>query len=156
MTLSFADSGVLVVDKPSGVTSHDVVQEVRRLLGAPKVGHGGTLDPMATGVLPILLNEATKLSDLFMEGEKKYEGTLRLGFTSDTQDVTGHISPVDAPLPDRDALLDAAAGFVGRLDQVPPMYSAKKVKGRPLYQYARRGVTLDRPAKKVTVGKFEV
>lgn len=148
--------GLLAVDKPAGMTSHDVVARVRRVLGGAKVGHAGTLDPEATGVLVLCLGRATKLSAFLMECEKLYAGVGRLGIATDTQDATGRViaeRPVTCSETD---LRTAAARFVGRLQQVPPMYSAVKVEGRKLYQLARRGLEVERAARPVTVHAFEV
>jgi len=144
--------GVLVIDKPSGPTSFDVVRQVRSLLKIKKVGHTGTLDPMATGVLPLCLGEATKVAGFITEGDKAYDATVRLGSETDTQDAQGKVTaqaPVPALTP---ALLEAAlARFRGSFDQVPPMYSAVKVDGKRLYELARAGEEVERAARHVTV-----
>lgn len=144
--------GVLVVDKPAGPTSHDIVDRARRALRLRRVGHTGTLDPFATGVLPLCLGKATRLARFLAEGEKAYRATLRLGFATATDDATG--APLAEPRPvtlARGALEGALARFVGRLDQVPPAYSAKHEGGRRLYELARRGDTAPRPPVAVTV-----
>lgn len=153
------ESGVLIVDKPAGLTSMDVIRVLRRVAGIRRVGHGGTLDPFATGVLPILLNQATKLSAQIMDGVKEYEGTLVLGQSFDTQDMTG--TPLHAPNPvPADLSLEKIQGltreFVGHISQVPPMYSAVKRNGRPLYDYARSGESLVVEPRKVFVEVFQV
>jgi tRNA pseudouridine55 synthase len=147
---------VVAVDKPGGLTSHDVVATVRRILGGVKVGHAGTLDPDATGVLVLCIGKATKISSFLMEAEKTYEGEGRLGATTDTQDASGHVlreRPVETS---GDAIREAARRFVGRIEQTPPMFSAVKIEGRKLYRLARRGVEVERPARPVTVHAFEI
>jgi tRNA pseudouridine55 synthase len=144
--------GVLVIDKPSGPTSFDVVRQVRSLLKLKKVGHTGTLDPMATGVLPLCLGEATKVAGFITEGDKAYDATVRLGAETDTQDAQGQVT-ARAPVPPlTPALLESAlARFRGSFDQVPPMYSAVKVAGKRLYELARAGEEVERAARHVTV-----
>lgn len=133
--------GALLVDKPAGVTSHDVVDRVRRIFATRRVGHTGTLDPQATGLLVLLLGEATKISEYLVGCDKSYEGTMRLGVVSDTYDVEGKV--VDGPgaaIPTSIPVIqDIADGLTGETDQVPPPYSAKKVAGKKLYEYARKG-----------------
>jgi tRNA pseudouridine55 synthase len=144
--------GVLVVDKPAGPTSHDVVDRVRRALGTRRVGHTGTLDPFATGVLPVCVGRATRLARFLAGGEKEYLATVRLGFATATDDATGE--PLGAPRPvevEEKALLAALAALVGSFDQVPPAFSAKHVGGRRLYELARRGEAVPRSASPVTV-----
>ena len=144
--------GVLVVDKPGGPTSHDVVDRVRRALRTRRVGHTGTLDPFATGVLPVCVGRATRLARFLSGGEKEYVATVRLGFATTTDDRTGE--PLGAPVPADvapAALAAALDGLVGSFDQVPPAFSAKHVGGRRLYELARRGVTVPRAAMPVTV-----
>ncbi|ATB46520.1 tRNA pseudouridine(55) synthase TruB [Corallococcus macrosporus] len=144
--------GVLVIDKPTGPTSFDVVRQVRSLLRIKKVGHTGTLDPLATGVLPLCLGEATKVAGFITEGDKAYDATVRLGAETDTLDAEGQVTaqaPVPALTP---ALIEAAlARFRGTFDQVPPMYSAVKVGGKRLYELARAGEEVERAARQVTV-----
>ncbi|NTX08133.1 tRNA pseudouridine(55) synthase TruB [Myxococcus sp. CA040A] len=144
--------GVLVIDKPSGPTSFDVVRQVRSLLKIKKVGHTGTLDPMATGVLPLCLGEATKVAGFITEGDKAYDATVRLGAETDTQDAQGQVT-ARAPVPVlTPALLEAALSrFRGSFDQIPPMYSAVKVAGKRLYELARAGEEVERAARHVTV-----
>jgi tRNA pseudouridine55 synthase len=144
--------GVLVIDKPSGPTSFDVVRQVRALLKEKKAGHTGTLDPMATGVLPLCLGEATKVAGFITEGDKAYEATVRLGVETDTQDAQGKVL-AEAPVPPlTSALLETAlAPFRGTFEQVPPMYSAVKVDGKRLYELARAGEEVERAARQVTV-----
>lgn len=144
--------GVLVIDKPTGPTSFDVVRQVRSLLRLKKVGHTGTLDPLATGVLPLCLGEATKVAGFITEGDKAYDATVRLGSETDTLDAEGRVTaqaPVPALTP---ALIEAAlARFRGPFDQIPPMYSAVKVGGKRLYELARAGEEVERAARHVTV-----
>ncbi len=138
------------------MTSHDVVARVRRVLGGAKVGHAGTLDPDATGVLVLCVGKATKLSAFLMEGTKVYAGVGRLGIATDTQDASGR-TVREGPVTCTEAELRAAAAhFVGRIEQVPPMFSAVKVEGRKLYQLARRGVEVERAARPVTVHAFDI
>ncbi len=149
--------GVLVVDKPKGPTSHDVVQRVRAAVGQKKAGHTGTLDPMATGVLPVCLGDATRVVQFITEGEKAYEAVLRLGATTDTLDAEGRVLE-ERPVPPLDrALLEAAlARFRGTFAQTPPMYSAVKVGGKRLYELARAGEQVERAAREVTVTALEL
>lgn len=153
------ESGILVVDKPAGMTSMDVIRVIRRVARPKKIGHGGTLDPFATGVLPILINSATKLSAQVMDGVKEYEGTFLLGMCFDTQDITGQQVgetkevPFDLSL---EQMNDAAKTFIGEIMQTPPIYSAVKKQGRPLYYYARKNLEVEVEARKVKVEKFEI
>ena len=144
--------GVLVIDKPAGPTSFDVVRQVRGLLKVKKVGHTGTLDPMATGVLPLCLGEATKVAGFITEGDKAYEAVVRLGAETDTQDAEGKVV-AEAPVPTLTAALleEALARFRGSFEQVPPMYSAVKVGGKRLYELARAGEEVERASRQVTV-----
>ena len=149
--------GVLVVDKPAGPTSHDIVDRVRRAFGLRRVGHTGTLDPFATGVLAVCLGKATRLARFLAEGEKLYRATIRLGFATTTDDATGE--PIGEALPghfDEASLGDALARFRGSFHQVPPAYSAKHVGGRRLYELARRGETGPRAGVLVTVHAIEL
>ncbi|WP_257460493.1 tRNA pseudouridine(55) synthase TruB [Archangium lipolyticum] len=144
--------GVLVIDKPTGPTSFDVVRQVRFLLKVKKVGHTGTLDPMATGVLPLCLGEATKVAGFITEGDKAYDAVVRLGAETDTQDAEGKVVS-EAPVPAlTSALLEEVLGrFRGTFEQVPPMYSAVKVGGKRLYELARAGEEVERASRQVTV-----
>jgi tRNA pseudouridine55 synthase len=144
--------GVLVIDKPAGPTSHDMVDHVRRVLGLRRVGHTGTLDPFATGVLPLCLGKATRLARFLGGGEKVYRATVRLGFATSTDDLSG--TPVSEARPvdlEEDEIRHALACLEGSYDQVPPAYSARHVGGRRLYELARRGEAPPRPARLVTV-----
>ncbi len=132
--------GFLVIDKPAGLTSHDVVQRVRKWANQRRVGHLGTLDPMATGVLPIALGEATKLSQLLTHGEKSYSARIRLGIETATYDREGEVvHEMDGPWPEREQVQKALDSFRGEIDQTPPPYSAVKQAGQPSYRRARRG-----------------
>jgi len=145
-------SGVLVVDKGRGATSFDVVAIARRRLGVRRIGHAGTLDPDATGVLPILVGEATKLTPYLVDQDKEYLATVRFGVTTDTHDVSGRIlseAPVDDLTTAR--LEEACRAFVGRITQVPPMYSAVHHQGRRLYELARAGIEVERAPREVVV-----
>jgi len=130
--------GLLLVDKPAGVTSHDVVNAARRVLGEKRIGHGGTLDPFATGLLVLLVGRATRLLRWVHDEPKLYEAVVRFGAETDTEDLAGAVTR-EAPLPTRDALLAAVPAFLGEIDQVPPAYSAKRVAGRRAYELARDG-----------------
>ncbi len=143
--------GILIVNKPCGITSHDVVGRVRRLFGTRRVGHTGTLDPLASGVLVVLIGRAAKAAEYLVCDEKSYRATMRLGLTSDTEDVTGTLVPSGAILPSCEQVIDVARRFVGEIEQVPPMYSALKVDGQKLYDLARRGITVERPARPITI-----
>lgn len=149
-------SGIIVIDKEPGFTSHDVVAKMRGICGQRKIGHTGTLDPMATGVLPVCLGNATKLCDLLTEKDKEYEAQLLLGVTTDTQDVTGReLSRREVSL-NEEQVREAVYSFQGEYSQIPPMYSAIKVNGKRLYQLARQGKEVERPARRVTIGKIEI
>jgi tRNA pseudouridine55 synthase len=149
--------GVLNVSKPAGWTSHDVVAKIRRLLQVRKVGHAGTLDPEATGVLPVLLGQGTRLSAFLVHWDKEYEAVLRLGQETTTQDATGEIMRDCSIQGLRPETIHAAvAQFQGEQQQVPPMYSAVKMGGQPLYKAARAGKTLDRQARPITIYHIEV
>lgn len=144
--------GVLIVDKPAGMTSHDVVGRVRRLYGTRRVGHTGTLDPMATGVLVVLIGRAAKAAEYLGCDRKHYRAVLRLGLTTDTEDITGQIlSRWEGSLPDFAALEAVLGTFRGDIRQVPPMYSALKVNGQKLYDLARKGQTIARESRPITI-----
>jgi tRNA pseudouridine55 synthase len=146
--------GVLLLDKPPGITSNAALQRVRALYGRLKGGHTGTLDPQATGLLPICLGEATKFSAALLDADKSYEATLRLGYRSSTGDSEGHIEPVATPGFTDAQLAAALRALTGRVEQTPPMHSAVKVHGQPLYRHARRGVTLERSARWIEVRRL--
>lgn len=150
-------NGVLVIDKPAGLTSHDVVSRVRRLLGERSVGHLGTLDPMATGVLPLVIGRMTRLAQFYTGAEKQYEGVVRLGFATDTYDATGE--PISEPRPasvSAEQIEAAAARFRGFIDQVPPPFSAKKIAGVPAYKLARKKKDVELKAVKVEVRELTI
>jgi len=157
--------GVLVIDKPPGVTSHDVVDDIRRILHVRRVGHTGTLDPFATGVLVMLIGRATRLAQFLSGVEKEYEAVIRLGYATDTGDVTGKpirtneesLGPSESPIgkSSREQIETALESLRGEIDQVPPMYSAKKQDGRKLYEMARRGEEVERKPVRVCIHKFE-
>jgi len=132
-------NGVVIIDKPPGLTSHDVVGRVRRILGERSIGHLGTLDPMATGVLPLVVGNLTRLAQFYLHSEKSYEGTIRFGFSTDTYDAEGDPTspPQDVSL-DKEKLELAATRFRGIIEQIPPPFSAKKIKGVPAYKLARK------------------
>lgn len=148
--------GVLCLDKPAGVSSHDMVGKIRRLYATRKVGHTGTLDPMATGVLVILIGRATKLSDFLLASEKEYLASLKLGITTDTQDITGKVLSECNTLPKKEEVRAVAESFLGRQLQTPPMYSAKKVDGQKLYDLARQGEEIDRAACEIEISKIDL
>jgi tRNA pseudouridine55 synthase len=149
-------SGAILINKPLGKTSHDMVYFVRRLFGIKRVGHTGTLDPQADGVLPVLIGPATKASDYMMNSDKEYLAKVQLGITTDTQDASGQITSTCPVQVTEQAILDVATQFVGEIDQVPPMYSALKVDGQKLYSLARKGMEVERKARKVTVFAIEI
>jgi tRNA pseudouridine55 synthase len=148
--------GVLVVDKPEGLTSHDVVSTARRLLGEKRIGHTGTLDPLATGVLPLACGRATRLVRFLTASDKEYEATILFGVTTDTLDVTGEETSRSGRTPSRDALVAALRSFEGQHMQVPPAYSAKKVGGRRAYEFARRDEPVELAAVPVRVSRLEL
>jgi tRNA pseudouridine55 synthase len=151
-------NGALVVDKPSGMTSHDVVARVRRIFGEKSVGHLGTLDPMATGVLPLVLGRYTRLAQFYGDTIKGYEGEIRFGFATDTYDADGE--PITAACKTEgitlQAILEVSGRFVGKLLQTPPPYSAKKIKGVPAYKHARKNRPVEIAAVPVEVYAFEM
>ncbi|MDH3454092.1 MAG: tRNA pseudouridine(55) synthase TruB [Desulfuromonadales bacterium] len=150
-------NGVLIIDKPQGVTSFDIVRQVRRLCGVRRVGHAGTLDPLATGVLPVAVGSATRLVEYMMAGDKTYQATLKLGASTDTQDSEGQtLAEKDWRHVDRAALDSAIAGFVGAIEQLPPMYSALKKDGQPLYKMARQGIEIERQPRSINIDSFVV
>ena len=149
--------GVLIVNKPDGWTSHDVVGRVRTVLGIQKVGHAGTLDPHATGVLPILIGKGTKIAQYLLDWDKEYAAVLHLGQATDTQDAWGTVlEEKSCDSVSEDDARSAFMGFRGPIQQVPPMYSAVKVGGQPLYKKARKGQTVERQAKTVVIHDLEI
>lgn len=147
--------GVLAVRKGAGMTSHDVVNRIRRLYGTKRVGHAGTLDPMATGVLVVLVGRAAKACEYISSDRKLYRAVLRLGLVTDTEDITGEVLKECDDIPSADAVKAVCRAFVGEIKQIPPMYSALKVNGQKLYDLARQGVTIEREARDVTVYSLE-
>ena len=148
-------TGILNLDKPAGWTSHDAVAKLRRILGERRIGHGGTLDPMATGVLPVFVGRATRAVEFLEAADKEYEAGLRLGIVTDTQDTTGQIleeRPVNVTEED---LRAAVLALRGERDQLPPMYSAVKVGGKALYAYARAGKAVERKPRQITIYSSE-
>ena len=149
-------TGVIVINKHEGVTSHRIVQILRRMYDTPRVGHTGTLDPMATGVLPILLGRAVKASDYLVSEEKEYIATLTLGLTTDTLDTTGQVLTTSDAIPSEAEVYGAAESFIGDIEQIPPMYSAIKIDGQKLVDLARAGETVERKPRPVTIKELEV
>lgn len=143
--------GILNIYKTTGITSFDVVRMVRKLSKMKKVGHTGTLDPLATGVLPICLGKATKLVDYIMDDFKVYDTILKLGLTSDTYDKEGIVTEVNDVRVSEEEILNVIHSFIGVIDQVPPMYSALKVGGKRLYELARKGIEIERDSRKITI-----
>jgi tRNA pseudouridine55 synthase len=143
--------GVIVVDKKEGKTSHDIVSEVRKLLGVKKAGHTGTLDPMATGVLPVCLNEATKLAGFLTGEDKEYRATMLIGVQTDTMDIEGKIIRKSGNIVSAEAITNAVSEMIGNIKQVPPAYSAVKFRGKPLYKWARDGVFLKKEPRDVII-----
>jgi tRNA pseudouridine55 synthase len=151
--------GVLLLDKPEGLSSNHALQRARRTLDAAKAGHTGTLDPFATGLLVCCMGKATKLSGAMLNADKAYQATLRFGEETDSGDLTGHIvarAPEGFAGVDETALRDVLSRFRGTISQVPPMYSALKRDGKPLYEYARAGVELEREARQVTLHRIDL
>ena len=150
-------NGLLIIDKPAGMTSFDVVRQVRRMTKTRRVGHAGTLDPMATGVLPVAVGTATRLIEYLMTGDKAYRATLKLGSATDTQDSDGQVleekSWQDV---DRASVNAAIENFIGDFEQLPPMYSALKKDGQPLYKLARQGIEVDREPRRVHVESLTI
>jgi tRNA pseudouridine55 synthase len=147
--------GFLNIDKPAGMTSHDVVARLRRLVGQKRVGHGGTLDPAATGVLPVGLGEATRLLEYLVDGRKRYHARVRLGVVTTTDDAEGTVVS-EQPVPELEpsAVTDLLGNFTGRVEQIPPMYSAIQVEGRRLYDLARQGQHLDLAPRTVEINQI--
>ena len=149
--------GFLIIDKPAGISSHDVVRRVRKAAGMRRVGHAGTLDPLATGILPIALGDATRLIEYFANREKGYSATMRLGSETDTQDSEGEVLATAAWDTVTSAQLEQMLqSFRGDIEQVPPMYSALKKDGVPLYRLARQGIEIERPARNMTIHSLKV
>jgi tRNA pseudouridine55 synthase len=150
-------NGLIVIDKPGGITSHDVVSKLRRITGERSIGHLGTLDPMATGVLPLLLGKFTRLAQFFSTAEKSYAGHIRFGFATDTYDAEGEpVGEVMEPALTLDAVRAAGAPFHGEVAQMPPAYSAKKIKGQPAYKLARAGEAVELKPKVIQIHSFTI
>jgi tRNA pseudouridine55 synthase len=150
-------NGLLVIDKPAGMTSHDVVGILRRITSERSIGHLGTLDPMATGVLPLLLGKFTRLAQYFSSAEKSYAGTIRFGFATDTYDAEGEpAGPDSLPVLTLDQVRAADSRFHGEMEQMPPPFSAKKIAGKPAYKLAREGKPVELKAAKVRIASFEI
>ena len=150
-------NGFVVIDKPAGITSHDVVSRVRRILGTRKVGHTGTLDPFATGVLPVAVNDGTKAIPFLDEGIKCYEAVMQIGVATDTLDLTGEVvREADWTSVSRAGVESVLKEFTGHLSQIPPMYSAIKRDGQPLYKLARQGQTVERTPRDITIYSLEL
>ncbi len=150
--------GLLIIDKPAGITSHDVVSKVRRILKTKRVGHTGTLDPFATGVMVVVVGKATRLAQFLDKDEKEYEAVIRFGFETDTGDVTGtpKSEQQDPRSISAEAVETVVPKFLGETEQIPPMYSAKKIDGKKLYEHARKGGVVERKVVKITITKLEV
>jgi tRNA pseudouridine55 synthase len=153
-------NGLIVIDKPTGITSHDVIYRLRRITGEKSIGHLGTLDPMATGVLPLLLGKYTRLAQYFSTAEKAYSGTIRFGFATDTYDAEGEPSGSDCSEAAASLTFEqvraAAERFHGTIQQMPPPFSAKKIAGKPAYKLAREGKPVELKAVPITIVSFEI
>jgi len=147
---------ILNINKPPNVTSHDVVDQIRRIVGIRRIGHAGTLDPFATGVLIILIDRATKKQHAFMHQEKEYRCTITLGATSDTFDKTGTIQKISDRRPSKKEIEKTTKDFIGTIEQVPPLYSAVKIHGKRLYQLARKGIIITPQPRKVTIQSIKI
>lgn len=143
--------GILIVDKPAGWTSQDVVSKLRGVLHEKRIGHGGTLDPMATGVLPVFVGRATRAVEFFEAADKEYVAHLRLGVTTDTQDTEGNVLKKCEKLPTKEEISAVLPSFLGDIEQIPPMYSAIKIGGKKLYELARQGKEVERKARKIHI-----
>lgn len=148
--------GILVVNKRQGITSHDCIYILRDLLGIKKIGHSGTLDPMATGVLPMTIGKATRVSSFIQDSEKEYIATIEFGIETDTEDITGNIINRSDKIPTKEEILEILPKFTGVIEQTPPMYSAVRLGGRKLYKIAREGKVVDRPKRKVKIYGLEL
>ncbi len=148
-------SGIIVINKHEGVTSHNIISACRRLYNTRQIGHTGTLDPMATGVLPVLIGRAVKASDYIMANDKVYTAELKLGLTTDTEDITGEVISRSCEIPVEDEVKKVCAAFVGKIMQTPPMYSAIKVGGRKLCDIAREGGEVERKPREVEIYSIE-
>ena len=149
-------NGVVVLDKPEGKTSHDMVNFMRRLTGIRRIGHTGTLDPMATGVLPICIGSAAKAADMLMLADKRYTAELALGITTDTEDISGNVITRENVSVEKHKIEEAVKSFVGESEQIPPMYSAIKQNGKKLYELARQGIEVEREKRKITIFSIDI
>lgn len=149
-------NGIINVYKEKGFTSHDVVAKLRGIVKQKKIGHTGTLDPDATGVLPVCLGNATKLCDMLTDKSKEYVTTMRLGFCTDTQDISGKVQDKSEITVSEDAVRKTVMSFVGKYDQIPPMYSALKVNGKKLYELAREGIEVERKARTIEIISIDI
>lgn len=149
-------NGIILVDKPQDWTSHDVVAKLRGVLHERRIGHSGTLDPLATGLLVVFVGRATRAVEFAEADSKEYITGLHLGVSTDTQDITGNIVAESAALPDEAALREAIGRFIGDIEQIPPMYSAIKIGGKKLYELARRGESVERAPRKITVSAIDI
>lgn len=149
-------NGIVLVNKEKGYTSHDVVNIIRKILGTRKVGHTGTLDPNAEGILPICVGKSTKVSDMLVNSDKTYTAKIQLGITTDTYDIWGKVLSENSVNVSYQQLSDAVAAFTGEFMQLPPMYSAVKINGKKLYELARKGIEAERKPRRITVYKSEI
>lgn len=150
-------NGVLIIDKPAGLTSHDVVARVRRIVGQKAVGHLGTLDPLATGVLPLVLGNMTRLAQFYLASEKSYEGVIRFGFATDTYDAEGEMVGTERDMElNLEQVRDLASRFIGKIQQTPPPFSAKKINGVPAYKLARKKKEVSLAPVEVEIKQFEI
>lgn len=149
-------NGIILIDKPQDWTSHDVVAKLRGILHERRIGHSGTLDPLATGLLVVFVGRATRAVEFAEADSKEYIAGLRLGLSTDTQDISGNIISESSELPEEDEVLEAVGRFVGDLEQIPPMYSAVKIGGKKLYELARKGQNVERIPRKISVSSIEI
>ena len=149
-------NGIVVMNKPDGWTSHDVVGKLRGILREKRIGHGGTLDPMATGVLPVFIGRATRAVEFCEADEKEYVAGMRLGIVTDTQDTTGAVLETRPVSVTKDDISAVIPNFLGEQEQIPPMYSAIKINGQKLYDLARKGIEVERKARRITIKKLEL
>lgn len=149
-------NGIIVLDKPNGKTSHDMVSFMRRLTGIRRIGHTGTLDPMATGVLPICIGSAAKVSDMLTETDKRYRAEFVLGIETDTEDISGSVLEKREVAVSEAEIREAVLSFVGKISQIPPMYSAIKQNGKKLYELARQGIEVERQPREVTIHSIDI
>lgn len=149
-------NGIIVLNKPNGKTSHDMVSLMRRLTGIRRIGHTGTLDPMATGVLPICIGSAAKVSDMLTETDKRYRAEFVLGIETDTEDISGNVLEKREVTVGEAEIREAVLSFVGKINQIPPMYSAIKQNGKKLYELARQGIEVERPPREVIIHSIDI